>query len=40
VYVTRTPIDKNGGTTWEYLKKLAAETGLMTEKGDNILSPV
>ncbi len=38
VYVTRTPIDKNGGTTWEYLKKLAAETGLMTEKGDNILS--
>lgn len=40
VYVTRTPIDKNGGTTWEYLKKLAAETGLMTEEGDNILSPV
>ena len=38
VYVTRTPIDKNGGTTWEYLKKLAAETGLMTEEGDNILS--
>lgn len=38
VYVTRTPIDKNGGTTWKYLKKLAAETGLMTEDGDNILS--
>ena len=38
VYVTRTPIDKNGGTTWEYLKKLAAETSLMTEEGDNILS--
>ena len=38
VYVTRTPIDKNGGTTWEYLKKLAAETGLMSEEGDNILS--
>ena len=38
VYVTRTPIDKNGGTTWEYLKKLATETGLMTEEGDNILS--
>lgn len=38
VYVTRTPIDKNGGTIWEYLKKLAAETGLMTEEGDNILS--
>lgn len=38
VYITRTPIDKNGGTTWEYLKKLATETGLMTEEGDNILS--
>ena len=38
VYVTRTPIDKNGGTTWEYLKKLATETRLMTEEGDNILS--
>ena len=38
VYVTRTPIDKNGGTTWEYLKKLAAETSLMTEEGENILS--
>ena len=38
VYVTRTPIDKNGRTTWEYLKKLAAETGLMTEEGENILS--
>ena len=38
VYVTRTPIDKNGGTTWEYLKKLAAEAGLMTEDGENILS--
>lgn len=38
VYVTRTPIDKNGGTTWEYLNKLATETGLMTEDGDNILA--
>lgn len=38
VYVTRTPIDKNGGTTWEYLNKLATETGLMTEGGDNILA--
>ena len=38
VYVTRTPIDKNGGTTWEYLNKLATETGLMTEEGDNILA--
>ncbi len=38
VYITRTPIDKNGGSTWEYLRKLAAETGLMTEDEDNILS--
>lgn len=38
VYVTHTPIDKNGGTTWEYLNKLATETGLMTEEGDNILA--
>ena len=38
VYVTRTSIDKNGGTTWEYLNKLATETGLMTEEGDNILA--
>lgn len=38
VYITRTPIDKNGGSTWDYLRKLAAETGLMTEDEDNILS--
>ena len=38
VYVTRTPIDKNGGSTWEYLNKLAAETGLMTEEKENLLS--
>lgn len=31
VYVTRTPIDKNGGSTWDYLKKLAEETGLRSE---------
>ena len=24
VYVTRTPIDKNGGSTWDYPRKLAA----------------
>ena len=24
VYITRTPIDKNGGSTWDYLCKLAA----------------
>ena len=38
VYVTRTPIDKNGGSTWDYLRKLAAETGLTTEEDENILS--
>ena len=37
VYVTRTPIDKNGGSTWDYLRKLAAETGLMVENDENIL---
>lgn len=26
VYVTRTPIHKNGGSTWEYLQKIADET--------------
>lgn len=38
VYVTRTPIDKNCGSTWDYLRKLAAETGLMVEDEENILS--
>lgn len=37
VYVTRTPIDKNGGSTWDYLRKLAAETGLIAEDEENIL---
>ena len=37
VYVTRTPIDKNGGSTWDYLRKLASETGLMAENNENIL---
>ena len=37
VYVTRTPINKNGGSIWDYLCKLAAETGLVTENGENIL---
>ena len=38
VYITRTPIDKQGGSTWDYLKKLAEETGLCDEEGNNILS--
>ncbi len=37
VYVTRTPIDRNGGSIWDYLRKLAAETGLMVEDEENIL---
>ena len=38
VYITRTPIDKNGGSLWQYLNKMAAETGLVTDEKDNILS--
>ena len=38
VYVTRIPIDKNGGSTWNYLRRLAAETGLMVGDEENILS--
>lgn len=38
VYITRTPIDKNGGSNWGYLRKLAAETGLMSKDEENILS--
>ena len=38
VYITRTPIDKNNDSIWKYLNKLALETGLMSEEGDNILA--
>lgn len=38
VYITRTPIDSSGGSTWDYLRKLAAETGLTTEDDESILS--
>lgn len=38
IYITRTPIDKSGGSVWDYLQKLAAETGLQTEEAENILS--
>lgn len=38
VYVTRTPINKSGGSTWDYLRKLAAETGLLAEDDESILS--
>lgn len=37
VYVIRTPIDKNGGSKWEYLRQLAVETGLIMEDNENIL---
>lgn len=37
VYITRTPIYKNGGSTWDYLCKLADETGLRSEKDDESL---
>ena len=38
VYITRTRIDRNGGDTWDYLKKLAEETSLTTDKDESILS--
>lgn len=38
VYVTRTPIDKIGGSLWDYLRKLADETGLMADDKTNLLS--
>ena len=39
VYITRTPIDKNGGNSiWDYLCKMAAETGLVAKDEENILS--
>lgn len=38
VYITRTPINQNGGSTWDYLNKLAAETSLLTDDNDSILS--
>lgn len=38
VYVTRTPIDKNDGSIWDYLCKQAAETGLRAEDKESILS--
>lgn len=38
VYVTRTPIDKIGSSLWDYLRKLADETGLMADGETNLLS--
>lgn len=38
VYITRTPINECGRSTWGYLNKLAEETGLCDEEGNNVLS--
>lgn len=38
VYVTRTSIDKTGGSTWDYLRKIAEETGLQSDNGVNTLT--
>ena len=38
VYVTRTPVDQIGGGVWDYLRKLADETGLCDEEGNNSLA--
>lgn len=37
-YVTRTPITESGGSTLDYLRKLADETGLLTPTDENILA--
>lgn len=38
VYITRTPLNEQGGNRWDYLCKMAAETGLLVENDENILS--
>lgn len=38
VYVTRTPINKTNGSLWSYLCQLAAETGLVGDNDENLLS--
>lgn len=38
VYITRTLINVSGGSTWDYLRKLAEETGLVAEDDESILS--
>ncbi|MCD8290155.1 MAG: ATP/GTP-binding protein, partial [Prevotella sp.] len=35
VYITRTSIDKSGGSVWDYLKKIAAETGLLVKNDED-----
>lgn len=38
IYITRTPINNNGGSVWDYLRTLADETGLLVGEDKNILS--
>lgn len=38
VYVTRTPINKTNGSLWSYLCQMAAETGLVGDNDENLLS--
>lgn len=38
VYITRTAINDNNGSLWEYLKTLADETGLISDDDESILS--
>lgn len=38
IYITRTPINSNGGSVWDYLRTLADETGLLVGEDKNILS--
>lgn len=38
VYITRTPINEDDGSIWNYLCKIALETGLMVDDKENILS--
>lgn len=38
IYITRTPINKNGGSVWDYLRTLADETGLLIGGDKNVLS--
>lgn len=37
VYVTRTPLDQMGGSLWDYLRKMAQETGLLSPEGKSLL---
>lgn len=38
VYVTRTPLNENDGSVWDYLNKLSEETGLLSDDDESILT--